>query len=176
MSAQHLKATARRVVAGVDADGGSTTVSDADTTARVATEAFTINQVWQMDALPPQVLDEDATGPEISITPPGAGFIYLLTTFAPDSEWDPETGYAEALQSSGGGGSHVEDGGIAGLHETDTVDIITVVSGEVYAVLEKDEVLLKAGDSFVQRGTKHAWSNRSDQPCTIVAVMVGARR
>ncbi len=28
----------------------------------VATDAFTINQIWRMDALPPQILDEDASG------------------------------------------------------------------------------------------------------------------
>jgi len=28
-------------------------------------------------------------------------------------------------------------------------------------------VHLAAGDTVVQRGTNHAWSNRSDRPCTI---------
>jgi hypothetical protein len=34
-------------------------------------------------------------------------------------------------------------------------------------VLDTQEVQLKAGDTVVQRGTSHAWSNRSGRPCTI---------
>ena len=176
MTGKHLSKTARRVVAGVGESGRSMIASDADTTVRVATDAFTINQIWQLNALPPRVLDEDASGSEVTIEPPAGGFIYLVTTFPPDSEWDLEAGYAEALAASGSADAHVDDAGIVGLHETDTVDIITVVSGELYAVLEDGEVCLKPGDSFVQRGTKHAWSNRGDEPATIVAVMAGALR
>ena len=35
-------------------------------------------------------------------------------------------------------------------------------------VLDKEEVHLKEGDTVVQRGTNHAWSNRSDEPCVII--------
>jgi hypothetical protein len=34
-------------------------------------------------------------------------------------------------------------------------------------VLDTTEVHLRAGDTVVQRGTNHAWSNRSDRPCRI---------
>jgi mannose-6-phosphate isomerase-like protein (cupin superfamily) len=163
-------------VAGVSYSGRSTVVSDADTVARVATDAFTINQIWQVDALPPRIDAEDGSGGAVSISPPAGGFIYLVTTFPPDSDWDVGAGYKDALAASGGADAHVEDAGIAGLHQTDTVDIVTVLSGEIHAVLEDGEVLLKPGDSFVQRGTKHGWSNRTDKPCTIVAVMMGATR
>jgi hypothetical protein len=177
VAGEHLQAQARCVVAGLTADGKSTIVSDGDARTRVATEAFTICQIWQIDKTPPHVLDGSTLAEEATITPPVGGFTYMVTTFPPDSEWDPASGYKEALEASGGGDAHREDdGGIAGLHETDTVDIITVLSGEMYAVLETGETLLRQGDSFVQRGTKHTWSNRSDRPATIVAVMVGATR
>ena len=39
-------------------------------------------------------------------------------------------------------------------------------------VLDDSEVLLKAGDTIVQRGTNHAWSNRSDAPCVIAFVLI----
>lgn len=176
MSGEHLAMRARRVVAGFSSGNRSAVVVDGDTPTRVATEAYTINQIWQMDALPPHVAAEDASGASVTITPPAGGFIYLVTTFPPDSEWDMAAGYKDALAASGAAEAHVDGEQIAGLHETDTVDIVTVLSGEMYAVLEEGEVLLRPGDSFVQRGTKHAWSNRGDKPCTIVAVMVGATR
>ena len=65
---------------------------------------------------------------------------------------------------------------IPGAHRTDTVDVVTVVSGEVYAVLESGETLLRQGDSLVQRGTMHAWHNRSESPALVASIMVAAVR
>ena len=62
------------------------------------------------------------------------------------------------------------------MHFTETVDIVTVLSGEIYAVLETTETLLRPGDTLVQRGTIHAWSNRTDKPAMMVALMVSAKR
>jgi quercetin dioxygenase-like cupin family protein len=49
-----------------------------------------------------------------------------------------------------------------------------VVSGEIYALLEDGEVKLSAGDTLVQRGTVHGWSNRSSQECLIAFVLIDA--
>ncbi len=62
-----------------------------------------------------------------------------------------------------------------GFHATDTLDYIVVLDGEVVAMLEEGETLLRAGDVIIQRGTNHAWSNRSNRPCRMVAVMLDAR-
>lgn len=68
------------------------------------------------------------------------------------------------------------DGPHPGMHETDTIDYAIVLSGEIYAVMEKGEKLLKAGDVLIQRGTNHAWSNRSDNYCRMAFVLVEATR
>jgi uncharacterized cupin superfamily protein len=47
------------------------------------------------------------------------------------------------------------------------VDFCFVLDGEITLVLDAEEVALKAGDVVVQRGTRHAWSNRSANPCRI---------
>lgn len=61
-----------------------------------------------------------------------------------------------------------------GMHTSDTVDIDFVLSGEVHVELDDGaEVHLKAGDVQVQNGTRHAWRNRSDEPC--VLAVAGAR-
>lgn len=49
------------------------------------------------------------------------------------------------------------------MHRTDTLDYGIVLAGEVYLVLEQEETLLRTGDVVVQRGTAHAWHNRSDR-------------
>ena len=61
------------------------------------------------------------------------------------------------------------------MHRTRTVDYRIVLSGEVYLVLDKQETLLKAGDVVVQRGTNHAWSNRSTEPCKMTFVLIDGK-
>jgi uncharacterized cupin superfamily protein len=39
-------------------------------------------------------------------------------------------------------------------------------------LLDDQEVLLKAGDVVIQRGTNHAWSNRSDKPVRMLYVLI----
>ena len=64
-----------------------------------------------------------------------------------------------------------------GMHRTDTVDYLVVLSGE--ASLELDDgqtVRLSAGDCVVQNGTRHAWRSTSSAPCVMAFALVGARR
>ena len=49
------------------------------------------------------------------------------------------------------------------MHRTDTVDYGIVLAGEVHLILERAETLLRTGDVVVQRGTSHAWHNRSER-------------
>ena len=54
------------------------------------------------------------------------------------------------------------------MQRTRTLDFCLVLDGEITLVLDTEEVeQLSAGDTVVQRGTNHAWSNRSNRPCTI---------
>jgi quercetin dioxygenase-like cupin family protein len=61
------------------------------------------------------------------------------------------------------------------MHRTDTLDCIACVKGEIYLVTDVDEVLMQAGDTVVIRGTNHAWSNRSGEPCLLIGCMIDAR-
>jgi len=49
------------------------------------------------------------------------------------------------------------------MHRTQTLDYVVVIEGELVLLLEDSEVTLKQGDVVVQRGTNHAWENRSDK-------------
>jgi hypothetical protein len=178
VAGEHLHVQARRVVTGLDDSGKSTIVSDDLTPVRVATAGFTVCDIWRVEKLPVNALAEDATTGEVLLDPPPSGFVYRVTTFPPDSEWDAAAEYGASLAAMGGADAERADpgSGIAGLHQTDTVDIVTILSGELYAVTETGETLLKPGDSLVQHGTVHTWSNRGDKPCTKVALQIGATR
>jgi mannose-6-phosphate isomerase-like protein (cupin superfamily) len=49
------------------------------------------------------------------------------------------------------------------MHRTSTLDYVVVLSGEIVLVLDDSEVTLRPGEVVVQRGTDHAWENRSSQ-------------
>jgi len=59
-----------------------------------------------------------------------------------------------------------------GFHRTDTVDFIQIQEGEIELEVDEETRLLRAGDCVIQRGTWHAWRNRSDRPCIFGAVML----
>jgi naringenin degradation protein FdeH len=61
-----------------------------------------------------------------------------------------------------------------GFHKTSSVDYAIVLAGEIYALMDEGEVLLRAGDVLVQRGTNHAWSNRSSEPARLAFVLIDA--
>ena len=60
------------------------------------------------------------------------------------------------------------------MHRNETVDYNIILSGEIFAVTEEGEMLLRPGDVIIQRGTAHTWRNRSDRPCVFASVMVSA--
>jgi quercetin dioxygenase-like cupin family protein len=60
------------------------------------------------------------------------------------------------------------------MHRTDTLDVVIVVRGEVYLLLDEDEILLKPTDTAIIQGVQHGWSNRSDEPCLVVGAMIDA--
>jgi quercetin dioxygenase-like cupin family protein len=62
------------------------------------------------------------------------------------------------------------------MHQTETLDYIIILSGEVYLVMEDTETCLKPGDIVIQCATNHAWSNRTDQPCIQLAILLDARK
>ena len=58
------------------------------------------------------------------------------------------------------------------MHRTETVDYGIVIEGEITLVLDDCEVLCRPGSVVVQRGTNHAWANRSGRPCRMLFVLV----
>jgi mannose-6-phosphate isomerase-like protein (cupin superfamily) len=61
------------------------------------------------------------------------------------------------------------------MHKTDSIDYLVVISGSMHMLMEDGEVELHAGDCIVQRGTNHAWVNRSGKPCLLAAVLIDAK-
>jgi uncharacterized cupin superfamily protein len=61
------------------------------------------------------------------------------------------------------------------MHRTEAVDYGIVIEGELTLVLDDSEVALKPGSVVVQRGTNHAWANRSCKPCRMLFIQIDGR-
>jgi mannose-6-phosphate isomerase-like protein (cupin superfamily) len=169
----------RRVVTGHDAEGCSVVLMDGPSPNSTVLEkagGLHLTELWASTSAPASNAgSEDAAIRPRRIEPEGAGTVFRIIEYPPDSvrlkAIDPEAHFA----SMGAAAADARTRRHPGMHRTNTVDYAIIVEGEIYAVLDEGEVLLRAGDVLVQRGTNHAWSNRSDAPCVIAFVLVAAR-
>jgi mannose-6-phosphate isomerase-like protein (cupin superfamily) len=117
----------------------------------------------------------DAAERPIRLEPPRNGTILRIVEFPPDSTRPKHSDGSAGFKAIGAG--HAQDRHSADpmMHKTATVDYIIVLKGEIHAIMEKGEKLLRPGDILVQRGTNHSWSVRGNEPCIIAAVLVNAK-
>jgi len=172
----------RRVVTGHTTDKKATVVSD------TKLEGITVDIIpgWEFHTLwgadePVKFPDNGSPLPYSAYFPPVGGFRFGLFTVAPQSvttpdDLDVENALLEMEKKLPGMGSHL-DPDAPGMHTTDTIDFEYVISGEVWLELDDgEEVHLRAGDTVVQNGTRHAWRNKNSEPCQMVVCLIGARR
>jgi quercetin dioxygenase-like cupin family protein len=175
MAGEHLQAQARRVITGVDTEGKSCFVSDELTPHRLPGPGNTKCDIWRTGSLPVAYNDNDGIDAVIT-EPPAGGIVFRQTTFAPDAEWDKSLGYSDSKGQLHGTVSAEDAGGVEGFHFTESVDIVTVLNGELVSVMETGETVLRAGDTIIMRGVRHAWCNRTNEPVTVQAIMISAAK
>lgn len=160
----------RRIVTGVNASGRSMIVSDGPIPNRFTADFAPLY------VQTPWVSGESAV-PGIEPAPPGVDFptysvggtVFRLSDFPPDSTYDQAKLHAM-----------LDDHGIRDkeeprhfwFHRSPTLDYALCLEGEIYAMLDEGETLMRAGDILVQRATNHSWSNRSSKPCRMAFVLV----
>ena len=165
-----MNSRARVVVTGVNDKGRSKVISDSPGEVRFPAPVATSTIVWETPTVPVVLGPDEDPSPDWYL-PKVGGLRVFHVSFAPDASIDT-AGRHEHLDSTGL--EQTSDDRPLGFHTTPTVDVLTVVSGELYCLLDEGEVLLRPGDTLVQRGTAHSWSNRTDQIVVAVATMVSA--
>ena len=66
--------------------------------------------------------------------------------------------------------------GFQEAHATQTLDYVTVLSGQVTLVIGESEITLGPGDCVVQQpGVPHDWLNRSSERVVMAGVLISAR-
>jgi len=172
----------RRVTTGHSAQGKAVFVSDTeiegDTFALLPGTAF--HSLWGADRLP-EFPDAGSPPAYAEYFPPLGGFRFKTFTVAPQARTpltanERQTLLMEMRTRLPGLLEHMERNS-PGMHTTSTIDFEYIVSGEVWLELDDGaSVRLCAGDTVVQNGTRHAWRNKSSEPCHIVVFMVGVPR
>jgi mannose-6-phosphate isomerase-like protein (cupin superfamily) len=161
-----------RVITKVDAEGKSVfdRVGPPGTVTRFGAE-FALFDMWRVDD-PPTSPADGFDPPQFALEPAGRGVVFRTFVIPPDAEVSPQL---ETLRAQLGAALPVAlDLENYGMHQTPTIDFITVISGEVDLRLDdQQEVHLKPGDCVIQRGTMHSWRNRGAEPCLMSAVLLG---
>jgi mannose-6-phosphate isomerase-like protein (cupin superfamily) len=176
--------TIHRVVTGHDAEGKAIVASSGplSTVAEIAAIPGTVfHEVWCTSGAP--ALVDNGPDPSIGalmLPPPKHGTRIRFVDIPPDTAEFLEHGASKMKDAFAQIGdekaSTVEARSPHPLmHRTESVDYGIVIEGEMTLVLDDSEVPLKAGSVVVQRGTNHAWANRSGRPCRMLFILVDGR-
>jgi|SRR5580658_1238011 mannose-6-phosphate isomerase-like protein (cupin superfamily) len=169
----------RRVVTGHNAAGKSTFIIDTHTPhvfSRTKGSAI-VHELWETTATPADNRSSaDAITRGHRLAPPTNGSVFRVIEYPPDSERLAAIAREHALPDDSGraAASDRSNPRHPGFHKTATIDYAVVLSGEIYAMMDEGEVSLKAGDVLIQRGTNHAWSNRTNEPAVVAFVLIDA--
>jgi mannose-6-phosphate isomerase-like protein (cupin superfamily) len=177
----HFLAPITRVVTGHSRDGRSllTQVGPLPTVVELTAIPGTVfHEVWSTAESPARVANEDdpTLGPLLLPPPPGGTRIRFVD-IPPDTEEFLTSGagrMGEMFEQIGDKGASTvkENSPHPLMHRTESIDYGIVIEGEITLVLDDGEVPLKTGAVVIQRGTNHAWANRSGKMCRMLFVLV----
>jgi len=149
-----LSQSVRRVVTGTDEEGQAGVVSDGPARVHaIGRPGMALADIWATSQTPPPITpaEPDPVKEELDFAILTRGTRFRILDSVPGGEGDEPW-----------------------MHRTETIDYAYVIEGEMCLLLDKGvEVVLREGDTVVQRGTNHAWVNRSSARCRMIFVMIG---
>ena len=177
-----MPADVRRVVTGHDDQGSAVVLSDGalpHVTRPALQPGLAFHEIWNTAAMPVPVAatEPEPTDRHRDTAPPAQGTIIRFVDIPPEGADGPSFDAAQAEELFGAVGlaenaKHTIPGRHPLMHRTESVDYGIVLSGQIVLLLDDAEVVLNPGDVVVQRGTIHAWANRSDAICRMAFILV----
>jgi hypothetical protein len=150
-----------RVVTGYDPDGNPAVIRQGEPPVVIHAGRYTTTELWVSEHGPLASADVDTSTRPWALEPPPGGACFRIVEIAPGPS---------------DGGSSDEHAEFQGAHATDTLDCVTVLSGQVTLVVGGTEVTLGPGDCVVQQpGVPHDWQNRSSERAVMAGVLLSAR-
>ena len=171
----------RRVATGHDLEGKSIVISDGvppRTVNFLQVPGLTVSMMWETSV--ESSVGKQPADPTVSAkswVPQMGGTNAFIVTYPPASKLsDPDAAIAEYAEKLPGLAERYEPDA-PGMHTTDSIDYAVVLDGEMHLELDAGHIeVLKRHDFVVQNGTRHAWRNLSDQPATMLFVLIAAPR
>ncbi len=175
----------RRIVTGHDGNGRSIILSDEISPHTRPSPVYPdrgLTDLWRAFESPADNTgDADNAAVEVVLTPPENGSVFRFFQIPPDDTGAGKT--PEELQAAADatfaamGAAHNRDPNARhpNMHKTDSVDYIILLQGEVTLILDEGEVDMKPLDVVVQRGTNHAWSNKSGDIAVLAGILINAK-
>ena len=168
----------RRLITGHDARGKSCFIADGVAPSVLAIAqmgGLTVTDLWEtFDAPADNAGARDNADRPVHLEPRPTGTIFRVVEFPPDAAWKQNADGAAAFAAIQASHAADHESSDPGMHKTASVDYAFVLEGEIWAVMDNEERLMKAGDALVQRGTNHAWANRTERNCRVLFVLCGA--
>ena len=167
----------RRIITGHNNEGKSVISIDGPPARSIGEEAGGLYEIWNTDGSGFDTRSKsDRADIDILLSPVKSGTKFRYFQINPIPEGIPqeaiEVATAEAFEKIGAAHHRVDTSRNAAMHETDTIDYIILLKGDVTLILDEEEVQLKPHDVVVQRGTNHAWVNNGSEPALLIAVLI----
>jgi len=168
----------RRVITGDDADSKSIVIIDGPPSGEIGDPNLGgLFEIWH-EALgapldPKDVRDRGETRPVLA---PADGQVKVRWfVIAPVPEGAPPQMIKDLVRerfADFDGDHHLTDQDRhPAMHQTDSLDIICLISGDASLILDNTETRLKPGQIVIQRGTSHAWTAHGG-PALFLAVLI----
>ena len=143
----------RRIVVR-DINGRSTIASDGPVpdNAHMVEGQHETSDVWLLRNLPVDLTNQDDTLDHYEMTawPPLGGAVARIATWPAGFQYP--------------------------MHQSETLDIVFVISGALELIVENGSTVMHAGDCVIQQGTKHGWRVVGDRPATFAGVLISGKR
>ncbi len=174
-------ATIRRIVTAHDASGQAIVASDGPPSHVEEIQAMPgtiFHELWASAAAPARIDNgPDPTGGALQLLPPPHGTRMRIVDFPPESaQWlahgAEHAPAAFAQMGDARASTRRDDSPHPRMHRTETLDYGVVLEGRITLVLDDSETTLGPGCVVVQRGSNHAWANRSSNPCRMLFVLI----
>lgn len=175
----------RRLVTGHDDSGRAIIQSDGPPprVKALSIKGSTFHEIWNTREMPAPIDRKSGEPPEdgIILAPPENGTRIRVVDFPPETDeidkldvatirkYFAEVGATGASTNESGSARH------AHMHRTETIDYGIVLEGEITLIVDEGESVVRAGDIVIQRGTNHAWANRSGKSCRIAFVLIDGK-
>lgn len=172
----------RRILTGTNSSGRSYIMTDGESPAvmtMAGRDGYRNSNLWRTLGADKSVDAPDTITHHKGVLPPKEGTVLRVIDIPPESKDPEERRKQTAAVFAAMFPDAKQDHTVAhhpGMHVTDTIDYAILLQGELVAIMDEGETTMRAGDVLIQRGTNHAWANRSDEIARIAFILVDGKR